>query len=188
MTFNIMNKKKYIFIVSIIIISMLIGLLYYLLTNYEISKRPILCEDYSSDLQIESNSVCRKFSNKLGIKKGVYVEIQNDMAYIIADNYYNYYDSYYNFEKVSTKTEQIYDYDLTINYYKNYSWDGIGEVGKNNFVTIYSSFHLSKDNKHIMGLGPNTSFELKSEEIIEKDYEEKIKTELFKMISRIIKN
>ncbi|NBK97302.1 MAG: hypothetical protein EOM50_04690 [Erysipelotrichia bacterium] len=166
----------------------MIGLLYYLLTNYEISKKTILCEDYSSDLQIESNSVCRKFSNKLGIKKGVYVEIQNDMAYIIADNYYNYYDSYYNFEKVSTKTEQIYGYDLTINYYKNDSWDGIGEVGKNNLVTIYSSFHLSKDNQHIMGLGPNTSFELKSEEIIEKDYEEKIKTELFKMISRIIKN
>lgn len=174
-------KKKIIFITIIILISLY--MFYKLTSSYEISINYIPCDIDKLDINIESNVACRKFMNKLGNQKGVFIEVNDDLSFIVSDDYYDYYEVYYKFDKTSKINTQISEYDLEINYYENYSWDGEGEVATDNLITIYSSYHLSTKNT-IMGLGPNLTFNIEGNK---EENKKLIKNKIKEMLSDVIK-
>lgn len=175
-------KKKIIFITIIILISLY--MFYKLTSSYEISINYIPCDIDKLDINIESNVACRKFMNKLGNQKGVFIEINDDLSFIVSDDYYDYYEVYYKFDKTSKINTQISEYDLEINYYENYSWDGEGEVATDNLITIYSSYHLNTKNTHIMGLGPNVTFNVEGNK---EEIKKNIKDKIIEMLLEVIK-
>lgn len=177
-----MKKKIFLLIIMIILISLY--LFYKLTSSYEISINYIPCDIDKLDINTESNVACRKFMNKLGNQKGVFIEINDDLSFIVSDDYYDYYEVYYKFDKTSKINTQISEYDLEINYYENYSWDGEGEVATDNLITIYSSYHLNTKNTHIMGLGPNVTFNVEGNK---EEIKKNIKDKIIEMLLEVIK-